>query len=213
MKKRLGIMLSVFLIVTSTSLGQDGRHANQPLRICSNTALRDAIRIIQHACTETNCNFDALMALDRQVDKGALLAAFRDSDLKPVHIFFPLNEDRIEKSFDWKVSKKSQLDTIRYLSEPKRAAIFVIGRASTIGRPDSNRRLSIRRMQSILKYLKKDLKIDCETFYGGYLGAEIFQLRLTDARALNIEPTDFRNDEYILNQSVHIFVFPCGEML
>jgi hypothetical protein len=202
-----GILVGLIWIAWSQNL-----YAQEP-RVCSNRALIEAIRIIERACTEFACDFDQLRSLDTRVDKPSLLAALRESDLKPVHLFFPINEDTVTKTFDWPTIKKAQLESIQYASGLHDSMVFVVGRASTIGDIDYNRRLSIRRTQGVLRYLKEDLGIKCRSFHGGYLGEEILQLNSSDARLLNLEPRDYRQDAAILNQSVHVFIFPCPDNL
>ncbi len=196
------VMCLVFL------LGSSALHAQQEPTVCQNRALRAAISIIEEACTPVTCDFARLRDID-SLDKAALLAALGDRELHPVSLFFPLNEDSAVGAFDWKTIKHSQLETLKFITNINRAAIFVIGRASTIGNNDANRLLSINRMRSVMAYIQNELNITCRVFYGGYLGAEIFQLGLSDAAHLGIAPVDFRNDQFILNQSVHVFVLPC----
>jgi len=182
-------------------------------RVCTNPELLKAIRIIDRACNEISCDFSTLRELNQQIDKGLLLQAFRNPELQSVHIFFPINKAKLDDAFDWRSTKRDQIASLKYISEPDRAVVYVLGRASTVGNRDLNVRLSRERMRNVLNFLKNGLGIRCHAFHGGWFGQEIQQLSLSDARMLNIEPLDFRNDSLVLNQSVHIFVFPCAELL
>jgi outer membrane protein OmpA-like peptidoglycan-associated protein len=182
-------------------------------RVCSNLELIKAIRIIDRACNKLTCDFATLRELDKRVNKSALLQAFRTSDIQSVHIFFPQNEVELKRSFDWATVKKDQLDTIKFIDNPSNAVVFVLGRASTTGDFELNKRLSRERLRSVMSYLETELHVRCHSFHGGWLGKEIQQWSMSDADFLKINHRDFRNDDLILNQSVHVFVFPCADLL
>lgn len=215
MKLRLRGCVVLMAVGAGTVLwGQTGSLSSKgsPV-VCENADLRQAIRIIERACTDLSCDFGKLRELDSRVDKPTLLAALRDPYLAPVHLFFPANESSVYGAFDWSTIKKSQVDSLAHLNDPENAVVFVLGRASQTGDYEHNKRLSRERMQSVLKYLKEDLRIRCSRFRGAWFGKEILQLARSDARHLNLEPDDYRQDELILNQAVHVFVFPCGDLL
>ena len=183
-------------------------------RVCSNLELIKAIRIIDRACNKlSTCDFATLRELDKHVNKSALLQAFRTPELQSVHIFFPRREVDLKRSFDWNTVKKDQLDTIKFLENPDNAVVFVLGRASITGDFELNKRLSRERMRSVMSYLQEELHVRCHSFHGGWLGKEIQQWSMSDSDFLKINHRDFRNDELILNQSVHVFVFPCADLL
>lgn len=212
------LQLSLFLCVLIASpVGADpvalqtSTPAPRP-RVCTNEALREAIRIIERACDEITCKVSTLRELDTRVPKEALLSAFEERELKSVHVFFPMNIFKLEESFDWNTTKKSQLGTLAYLSDPDNSVIFILGRASIVGDPDYNQRLSRERMRGVMEYLKS-LGVRCHSFRGAWFGREILQLTKSDAELVRIERRDYRDDPLILNQSVHVFVFPCADLL
>lgn len=180
--------------------------------VCSNQPLIDALRILHRACTPINCNFTTLRILDDLRYRDALLAAFANRDLNAVHLFFPTNRSEVQDCFDWEVSKKSQLNTFRYLNNAERSTVYLIGRASLTGSIDHNRRLSAARMQSVHHYLRFDLQIPCPNFRGAWMGKEILQFTFSDASYLKLPPREFRDDELVLNQAVHVFAIPCGNL-
>lgn len=180
--------------------------------VCSNRALRRAIRTINDACTDISCNFDKLKELEN-IDKASLLDSLRNPYLRPVHLFFPANKTRLDDAFDWRTTKKAQLDGIRLMDDPENSIVFVIGRASVTGDRDHNIKLSRARMMSVMDYVKYELRVPCHEFKGGFLGKEYLQMSLSDAGHLYINELDFRKDELILNQAVHVFVFPCKDKL
>jgi hypothetical protein len=182
-------------------------------RVCSSGSLVQAIRIIDNACNEISCDFASLRQLNTTIEKGALLAAFQNPDLHSVHIFFPINRTRLNEAFDWQTTKRDQLATLKYIPDPGQSVVYVLGRASAVGDRDRNVALSRERMRNVLEFLKRELGVQCHAFHGGWFGDEIQQLTPSDAHLLNIEPLDYRNDRLILNQSVHIFVFPCADLL
>ncbi len=186
-------------------------HGGWAQEVCNNEPLKRAVSIVAGACSElSGCNFEALREIDR-INRPALLAALRDPAVLPVHVFYDMNVSDLTRSIGWS-AKRDILGTYEYLTGIERATLFVLGQASDIGDFDTNVRLSRERMQGVLLYLRDVLKIKCVAIKGGYLGAKIFKLTPSDASALNIDPTEYRGDPNVLNQSVHVFVFPCSNM-
>lgn len=180
--------------------------------VCSNQPLLEALRILHRACTPIDCNFTQLRVLDDPRYRDALLAAFANRDLNAVHVFFPTALSEVQDCFDWQTSKRSQLNTFNFLNNAERSTVYLIGRASVTGSIEFNRKLSAARMQSVHRYLRFDLKIPCPNFRGAWMGKEILQFTLSDASYLKLQPQEFRNDELILNQAVHVFAVPCGDL-
>ncbi|HVT61810.1 MAG TPA: hypothetical protein VHR45_25860 [Thermoanaerobaculia bacterium] len=209
---RLQVLILLLLTCCGEAVVRPAANDVTP-RVCSNDELIKAIRIIDRACEKLTCDFATLRELDRRVNKSALLQAFRSPELQSIHLFFPRNEVDVKHSFDWGTIKREQLDTVKYINNPRDAVVFVLGRASITGNFDINKRLSRERMKSVMGYLEEELHVKCHAFHGGWLGKEIQQWSMSDANFLNINHQDFRNDELILNQSVHVFVFPCATLL
>lgn len=183
-------------------------------RVCHDPQLREAMRIIDAACEELkSCDPTTLKRLDTNVDKPTLLAALRDPNLKAVHVFFEPNKYKIEDVKYWNEWKRDQLGALKFVGDPTEAVVFVLGQASITGNPDHNIKLSRERMMSVMNYLQNVLKIKCHAFHGGWLGSDIFQLTPSDASHLNINGDDYDHDAYTLNQSVHVFVYPCASLL
>ena len=187
--------------------------------VCSNDTLRAALEIINSACSEFSCEFEQLFALDQYVDKATFLTALRELRSNSVHIFFPRGVSSAECSFDWWSSKKSQLESLMQATETGDSTVFIIGRASITNFRGSsvetstlrNRSLSADRMDSIRRFLteiKERLGQDC-SFKGGYFGREIMQLSKSDANFLLLDNAEYRDDALVLNQSVHVLVYPC----
>lgn len=204
----LALAVSSHLLAVCSSL----LAAEQP-EVCSNSELLKAISIIEQACTREYCSFDLLRQLDSHVEKSVFLGALANPHLHSVHLFFPRNEASIEKVFDWNATKRDQLASLLLMDNPADSVIFVLGQASATGDAQHNRDLSYERMQSILRYLSDELVLSCGGYRVAWLGEEVMQLHLSDANFLHIAPQDYRGDEYILNQSVHVFVFPCARLL
>lgn len=211
--KLLSVCGLVPLLAVQVARAQSGTLSGGRPKVCSNQELIKAIRIINDACTDITCDFSKLKELDSRVDKPSLLAALRDPYLQPVHIFFPENVATLQRAFDWPTIKRNQLDSIKFIDDPENTVIYVIGRASVTGDRDLNIALSRERMQGVMSYIREHLQVRCRAFHGGWLGKEYLQLSESDARLLNLEPNDYRRDSLVLNQSVHIFVFPCADKL
>lgn len=153
-----------------------------------------------------------LRELNDERYRDALLAAFANKDLNAVHVFFPENKSELKDCFDWGTGKKSQLNTFQYLNRVEQSTIYLIGRASRTGTMDHNRKLSAARMQSVYNYLRYDLKVPCPRFRGAWMGKEILQFGLGEASFLKLNSREFRDDELVLNQAVHVFAVPCGDL-
>lgn len=206
------VMRITLLSTIAFFAGRSEMYPYDPPPVCGNRELRRAIRTINDACADITCDFSKLHELE-DIDKGKLLAALRNPYLRPVHLFFPKGQTQLGDIFDWRTTKKAQLDSIKLLDDPQNSVVFVIGRASVTGNHDTNVALSRERMLSVMKYVKDVLQVKCHKFKGGWLGKEYLQLSRSDAALLNLEPRDYRGDELVLNQAVHVFVFPCPEVL
>jgi outer membrane protein OmpA-like peptidoglycan-associated protein len=180
--------------------------------VCSNQELLSALQVLHRACTPLRCNFTKLRELNDARYRDALLAAFANRDLNTVHIFFPSDKSEISDCFDWASGKQSQLNTFKYLNNASQSTVYLIGRASTTGSIDHNRLLSAARMQSVHDYLRYKLRIPCPNFRGAWMGKEILQFSLSDAHYLQLPAQEFRSDPLVLNQAVHAFAIPCGDI-
>ena len=197
------------LLALGASIGAAVASAIEP-DVCQNKALRRAIAIIDAACHDlSGCNFDSLRQIEG-IRRPELLAALRDPNLYPVHVFFEANVSDVTQARDWS-TKKDLLEGYQYITGIEQATVFVLGQASRTGGFDQNVKLSRERMQGILLYMRDHLRIKCRAIKGGYLGSDIFQLGLPDASALRLLPEEFRNDSLVLNQAVHVFIVPCPD--
>src|SRR2546423_223909 len=114
-------------------------------RVCFNKPLREAVRIIDSACDRVNCKPHLLKQLNN-LDKPTLLAALRDPELKPLHVFFKYDGATKGDVLHWKEWKRDQLESLK-LIDPANSVIYVIGQAShTSGSSTYNFDLSQRRM-------------------------------------------------------------------
>lgn len=177
--------------------------------ICQNVDLLNAVRIIDTACTPQFCDPAKLKELEN-VTRSDLLRALRDPQLMPVHIFFPSGKRKLNEAYDWATIKEDQLRTISDLNNPSETTIFIIGYASNTGDDAMNVNLSRDRMYAVYFYLKNVLKVKCKLIKGAWVGKTVLQLHESDAQLLNLVARDYRSDPLILNQAVHVFIYPCG---
>lgn len=184
-----------------------------PPQVCSNAELLKAIEIIEEACGEFTCDISKLMELDTRIDKPTLFGALRNPHLAPVHLFYPMNHSDIEDAFDWETLKKEQLESLKFVADPMSTIVYVLGRASRTGNREYNIQLSRDRALGVLKHIQSEVEKDFIHFHGAWVGKEVLQLQRSDARLLNLEPQDFREDDLVMNQAVHVFVFPCADLL
>ncbi len=181
-------------------------------RVCSNRELSAVFKIISRACTRHECDISKLGELDSDIERVQLLGTLRNPDLRPIHLFFPSNEDSVDGIFDWNSQKKSQLDAIRFaVSSPEETVVFVLGKASRTGTISHNRELSRDRSRSVIRYIKSSLDLPFHHIHGAWVGREVLQFSDSDARTLNLEPQDYRKDDLVLNQAVHVFLYPCAK--
>ena len=206
----LGLLVSAAL---TAPIDQGVAFAEQRrLAVCENPELLRAIRTIDAACSKEKCNFDDLKRLENEVDKRTLLAVMRNPDLYSVYLFYPTGQVTPESVLDWQ-TKQVQLKALKNLSNASEAVVYVIGRASAKGKNALNERLARLRAQGILRYLKEEIKIDCHEFHAAWFGEDILYLTMSDASLVVAPPQDYRNREDILNQSAHVFIFPCKSKL
>ena len=211
--RRKGVFCVMLLMAACTlaPLAPATEAAELGAAVCRNEALKRAVAIIDAACSELEgCNFEALKEIER-IDRVPLLAALRDVAVSPVHIFFDTNVSDVTRSIDW-AGNRDILGSYNFITNIEHGTMYVIGQASRVGSFDVNVKLSRDRMQSVLLYIRDVLKVKCHRIKGGYLGSEVFQLRLSDANALGVAPPQYRGDVQVLNQAVHVFVFPCEGM-
>ncbi len=181
-------------------------------RVCDNPDLATVFEIIGEACTRHECDISILGELDSRIGRTQLLGALRNPDLRAVHLFFPMNRSSVEEIFDWGTIKFDQLDSLRYsVSRPEETVVFVIGKASAVGSIQHNRELSRDRARSVMSYIKETLPLPFHHVHGAWVGREVMQFGDSDARILNLEPNDFREDDLVLNQAVHVFLYPCAK--
>lgn len=214
MDARVLIAVIPLFLLTSPSHAQPEKYdAGGRPEVCSNEELRKAIRLIRAACNNFNCDLEKLDKIDSTVDKATLLFSLRSPQLLPVHIFFPVGKTDLVDAFDWPTIKREQLASIRFLDNPGNSLIFVLGRASTIGDYDKNVLLSQKRASNVMSYIRDTLKVNCKSFHSAWLGETIFQWEISDASFMNIPNRDYRSSRLVLNQSVHVFIFPCADLI
>ncbi len=188
----------------------------EKLEVCRTSELLRFIEIIKGACVDDFCDLEKLKDIDTTVKKSVLLGALRNPYLRPVHIFFPVDLFEINDILDWNSIKRHQLESMELTDDPGNTIVFIIGKASTPGMQDYNEQLSFSRMKGVFDYLTDYLAgkgVHCADFRVGYLGEQALQFDKSDAYMLNINENDYRGDEYTLNQAVHVFAYPCAELL
>jgi hypothetical protein len=206
-KQLVAISCLVLLVFSWPSLGE-----GPPSGICDNADLLQAVRVIDGACSAEFCDPKKLSEIEN-VNRGDLLRALRDPYLMPVHIFFPSGKTRLDDAFDWATIKQDQLRTISNLNNPDETVIFIIGYASRTGGEGMNVNLSRDRMYSVYFYLKNVLGVKCKAIKGAWVGKTILQLQESDAPLLGLTARDYRSDPLVLNQAVHVFIFPCASRM
>lgn len=204
------VRVVVCLVVASRAAAQPPELASAP--VCANRDLRSYVNTIHKACASVahHCDFSKLSEIN-SLDKPAILAALRNPYLFPVHVFYPEGQSALSMAYD-PTTKRDQLKSLKAsIVDPEKTYIFVIGQASITGPQEFNRQLSQARMQAVLEFLRNDLQLNCKDFMAGFLGQEVMQLSISDAASLGIDRGDYRDNPLILNQAVHVFLYPCAE--
>lgn len=199
-------------VVVEPVEGQDaGGRDEDRAPVCDNAALKEVFDLISTACRTGECDPKILAQLDSRVNRGQLLGILRNRELSGVHLFFPSNRDEVTNIFDWTVSKSQQLESLRYaVSRPEETVVYVVGKASTTGTFEHNRQLSRERARSVGAWIQSNIRLPFHHIHYAWTGEEYLQFNFSDARSLNLEPQDFRSDDLILNQAVHVFIYPCA---
>ena len=208
---RLAFRTAVLAALTSLLISTSGTGQDTP-GICNNVDMLRAVRIIDQACRDSFCDSTKLHEIEG-IQKSDLLRALSDPSLSPRHIFFPSGKTALKDSFDWGTIKRSQLDSIADISNPNQAVVFIIGYASITGSAAKNVRLSRERMESVYDYLQNVRHVRCRKIKGAWVGNTTLQLDKSDATLFNLFPRDYRNDNLILNQAVHVFIYPCADKI
>jgi len=184
--------------------------AEEP-EICKNNDLFRAVQIIDSSCNAQGCSETALKELEK-IDKPTLMSALRDPHLEPVHIFFPAGKELLGDAYDWP-RREGYLKTLAY-ADPK-AVAYVLGQASPKGKQPRNTELSRHRAEVVAIFLERVLHIPCWRIQKGWFGSTVLQLDRVDANQMNIDAAEYsktgnrhKNLE-ILNQGVHVFIYPC----
>ena len=183
--------------------------------VCANPTLFEFFQILGAACETGECDPSVMAEIDDRVDRAKLLGALRNPALSPVHLFFPSARYRLDDSFDWSSDKADQLASIEGAlnGSHENAIVYVIGKASRVGDPETNIRLSRERARGVVDYMRTHVSDRFHHYHTAWAGDEGLQFTHSHARILNLEPRDFRDDDLVLNQAVHVFVYPCVDAL
>ena len=203
---RSAVFATLAMLAVTSSIGQSSPG------ICDNIELLRAVRIIDSACTPSFCDVSKLRQLEG-IEKSDLLRALSDPTLSPRHIFFPSGKTKLSEAFDWQTIKKSQIDSIADITDPDNAVVFIIGYASAKGSVETNLRLSRERMYGVWDYLANVRHLRCKLIKGAWVGKTTLQLDKSDTTLFNLYPRDYRDDSLILNQAVHVFIYPCASRI
>jgi hypothetical protein len=113
----------------------------------------------------------------------------------------------VQKVFDWKTHRRADLERAAELVRRGNQTAYVFARASMSGDPSSNSQIAAERLRTVADWLRrlaprmKTVRIS--------LGTDALVLSRQDADALALAPMEYRNDTWILNQSVEIMLYPC----
>jgi outer membrane protein OmpA-like peptidoglycan-associated protein len=129
-----------------------------------------------------------------------MIAASAEEIVKEPHdvAFFDLNQDVAGPKFQQRATD--------FARKNKNRNIFIIGRASLIGGADYNKELSARRVKNVKAILRK-AGINEEQIKTLWIGFEAPQLTRAQADLYRIDPREYKEDLFQLNQSVLYFTY------
>ena len=185
--------------------------------VCQKPDMVEFINKIWNACNtpgQGGCNEAELKQIETLsgtgLDRATIMFALKT--LRPIHVFFPMGKSDIGDALDWPTQRQDQFEVLKKTMEGENtdgSIVFVIGRASATGSAKLNFELSQKRTLSVYQYLRGSLKLNCTDIQKVWFGREVMQLKHGDARQIEIEKEEYRDNELILNQSVEVFVWPC----
>ncbi len=132
-----------------------------------------------------------------------MIAASTEEITKVPHdvVFFDLNKDTVSQKYQQRVRD--------FVSKNKSVSMFMVGRASRIGTVGYNKELSGRRVKSVIKVLRKT-GVREEQIKSLWIGFEAPQLTRALADLYKINPGEYKEDLFQLNQSVVLCTSPGG---
>ena len=117
-------------------------------------------------------------------------------------VFFNLDEDRVAPTYRQRL--------LGFGKKYNNQNLYLIGRASVIGGPGYNKELSERRVKKVESLLKKQGLTEWQ-LKATWLGYEAPQLSREIADSYKIDPQEYKEDLFNLNQSVILFINPPGK--
>jgi outer membrane protein OmpA-like peptidoglycan-associated protein len=117
-------------------------------------------------------------------------------------VFFGLDKDSLTSRYQKKVQE--------FLKKNQSQTIVLVGRASYIGGAGYNKELSGRRVKRVKEVFRK-YGLSEEQLKPFWLGFEAPQLNRELADLYNIDPEDYNEDLFNLNQSVVMYTYTPGE--
>lgn len=171
---------------------------------CDNVEFRNQLAQLKAACDESHCG-----TAEPVSDREAFIRSLRVPPLILFHVFFPSGETDVQKVFDWKTRRRVDLEHLAELTKNGHQTAYILARASMSGDPSSNSQLAVERLRSVAEWIRRlspRLRIVPIA-----LGTDALVLSRGDAESLGLLPMEYRNDTWLLNQSVQIILYPCDE--
>jgi hypothetical protein len=171
-------------------------------QVCDDRDFRDQLRHLAAECGASKCRTD-----NPVTSRDGFIQSLRTPPLVLVHVFFPSGETDVQKTFDWKTRRRLDLEHAAELAQRGNQTAYIFARASMSGDPSSNSQIAAERLRTVADWLRRlspSLRIVRIS-----LGTDALVLSRQDADVLALAPMEYRNDTWILNQSVQILLYPC----
>jgi outer membrane protein OmpA-like peptidoglycan-associated protein len=133
---------------------------------------------------------------------GPLLGKIFEANMQEVAklphkmVFFDFDKDQ--------VTRKYQKDVVEFARKNSNQMLHLLGRASFVGTHLYNKHLSARRVRQVEAVLKKG-GFPEQQIKSSWLGYEAPQLTRSIADAYEVDPKEYKDDLFALNQSVVLF--------
>jgi hypothetical protein len=227
------LVRAVAALLLSFASSRGHAQTEQDFNVCERSDVLRALAYIYYGCGDV-CDPSVIKQLDEgPIDRATLMGILSSPRVTRRHVFFQMGYDKfgLDSILDFNIrgegSKRDQLQSLKTAVD-RGGMVFILGKASTIGDAEKNRKLSENRMWTVRQFLFS-AGVDCPVMKGGYFGADAFQFNESDAATFGIQGYEYRAPQpgdaarlgreeyerklqrarYTLNQAVHVIFVPC----
>ncbi len=188
--------------------------------ICDHEGVMRILAQLRRQCQNGICDINKLLNEANSLNAHSFITLIKQAESK-VCYFYRSNKVDIDQ-VQWDEKKDILLSNLTSnIRNRKNTVAFIIAKASQKGKKEANRILSSKRSANMFTALEELLndhneKMQCDTIYRTYVGAELFKIHPEILPADCLFPMDKQdaqaNGEALVdyvNQSVLVFTYPC----